>query len=284
MNRIIKIPSVIVATLLLFYGGILIVNHTTDRLSQNTREEDSRISSEKKLLHTQSSSEIQSTPLAGQNLSVENKYDEWCEARDYKDLSEDEVFKQFDSWISGYEKLKCFNEFNYSDHQSGFHDPRKLSQFVTLGEKLSRQRRVVFEKIIRGDPSKALALALPENAVKHLPDRILSNIEKWHNVKVDLHSIHVCYDTRHPEGLIKRFAVLDNGQKVRVWTFGNRTKIKTIEGLSAWGVSMGNDFAMSDKPYREVKKSDGRSVLTFAGEEYPYVNEFEKNLFIEEIS
>ena len=50
--------------------------------------------------------------------------------------------------------------------------------------------------------------------------------------------------------LIIRRAEFRDERKFRLWTFGKREKIITKKGVSAWGISLGDDFAMSDQPFR----------------------------------
>ena len=87
----------------------------------------------------------------------------------------------------------------------------------------------------------------------------------------------------HPEGLIKRFAKLGNGQQVRLWAYGKREKIKTIDGLAIWGVALEDDFALADTAYQETSNQKGRSVIKFAGVDYAYRFESERELFIDEL-
>ena len=207
-------------------------------------------------------SSVQAAPAIS---NIATKYDEWCEAKDYKDLSGHDIFKKFDKWIAGYEKLKSLGDSNLY-----IQDPRKRYQFFALGKKLSLERKEIFQKIIRGDPQKALTMAMPPQSTAGFPDEIKENIESWHSEKVDLKAIHVCYDESHPEGLIKRFALLKNGKKVRVWTYGQRSKIKTVDGLAVWGISLDGDFAVSENSYREQSSESGEKVLEFAGNYHIY--------------
>ena len=94
----------------------------------------------------------------------------------------------------------------------------------------------------------------------------------------------MCFDKNHPEGLVKRFATLSNGMKVKVWTHtAEGSKLKTIDGLGVWGISLGNDFAIAEKSYREIISVEGNPAIEFAGNIYPYDYNSEKELFIEEL-
>ena len=109
-------------------------------------------------------------------------------------------------------------------------------------------------------------------------------LENWLHDYVDLEAMHVCYDPRHPAGLIKRHSILSTGERLRTWTFGQREKMPTVKGLSVWGVRMGSDFAMSDKPYREKITSLGQKLLLFGDLQIPYSKEYEKEFFTSEIA
>ena len=276
--------KVLIPFLLLLVGisGIIFLQ-TKSRLAKQHKKFSQKLSTSENFTSIEkpkaTNSISKASTTAQSSTPALSKYDEWCEAKEYKDLSDHEIFKRFETWIAGFERLSCDVEKNCTLH---IHDPRKLAQFLSLGEKLSLERKKVFEKIIRGDPAKAISMAMTAKSLKGLPQRISKNIETWHSEKVDLDSIHVCYDERHPEGLIKRFAQLSNGQRIRVWTFGEREKIKTVKGLAVWGVSLGEDFAMSEYPYRETN-NEGIKALHFAGMEYPYDDELQKELFIEEL-
>jgi hypothetical protein len=204
--------------------------------------------------------------------------DEWCEAKEYRDLSKDPVFKNFNRWFSDYSQLIC----NLDDN-CGKHDPRKIFQFIKIGEKLALDRRKVFEKIIRGDPQKAISMAYPQNLIESLPRSVSINLESWKSEKINLDSVHVCYDPNHPEGLIKHWAKLQDGQRYRIWTYGKRRKMQSVDNLASWGITLGQDFAMSSHSYREVKTLDGRSAIEFGGKVLSYDNKYEKNLFIDEL-
>tara|TARA_A100001015_G_C14711707_1_gene602331 strand:+ start:219 stop:722 length:504 start_codon:yes stop_codon:yes gene_type:complete len=128
-------------------------------------------------------SSVQSAPAIS---NVATKYDEWREARDYKDLSGHDIFKKFDKWIAGYEKLKNLGDSNFY-----IQDPRKRYQFFALGKKLALERKKILQKIIRGDPNKAISMAMPPEFTAGFPNEIKENMESWHSEKVDLKAIHV---------------------------------------------------------------------------------------------
>jgi len=88
----------------------------------------------------------------------------WCKALEYKDLSSHPVFHKFNLW------LHRFNEINCTDLDvCQTHDPRILRQLVDQGISLSRTRAKIFQQIIRGDPRKAIDMAIPQELIGKLP-------------------------------------------------------------------------------------------------------------------
>ncbi|OUU12713.1 MAG: hypothetical protein CBC00_01570, partial [Verrucomicrobia bacterium TMED40] len=209
-------------------------------------------------------------------------YDEWCQARDYIDLSKDPVFKKFENWIDQYQALTCAIDSNCSTH---LHDPRRVAQFMDEGLKLAKHRAQILQQIIRGDPRKALELALDEmSPVSSLPKPFTEYTEKWVNEFADIEAIHSCYDLNHPKGLIKRWATLDNGERVRAWVYGHRSKLATARGVAVWGIQLGEDIAISDQAYRIVKGKSGNEMSVRIGsQEISFTNDLEKNLLVQDL-
>jgi hypothetical protein len=253
------------------FGLSLVFYHTSKRQSSQ-------------VVHLKKSTALNAKKLSDLKAQVTKRVtnpfvpDEWCEARDYIDLSSEPVFADFNLWMSDYQKVICLLDDNCTKH-----DPRKILKFLKIGEKLAIERKKVFEKIMRGDPQKAILMALPQEITDGLPESISSNLESWKSERINLDSIHVCYDPNHPEGLIKHWAILEDGKKYRVWSHGKRKKIQTVRGIASWGISLGKDFAMSSHSYRDVKTPNGKNAIEFAGKTLGYENNFERDLFIEEI-
>ena len=137
------------------------------------------------------------------NFSQKNDIEKeiWCDVRDYIDLSEEPVFREFSSWLETHLQLNCQKTGNCTDH-----DPRLIANHLSYGEKLARTRAKVLLKIIRGDPRKALKIAISPEVIDSLPTHISSHLEKWESGFVDLHAKHQCFDSTHPGGWIMRHA------------------------------------------------------------------------------
>ena len=129
-------------------------------------------------------------------------------------------------------------------------DPRIKWDLLNRGEKLAKERAPIFKRIIRNDPKKALELAVNEKIYDFLPQNITSHLENWVSTYSNFQAIHVCKDPKMPMGMIMQFAFLPDGTKVEAHTYGKRKFLKTTQGVSIWGVRMGDDMAVSENPYR----------------------------------
>ena len=189
----------------------------------------------------------------------------WCEVRDYKDLSKDPSIVLFQQWIEDFSELTCLHDYSTDESESCLaHDPRILSKMMKVGEKLAVKRKPIFSQIIRGDPEKALNLAISPEIIDRLPKEISDHLEKWESDFINILALNVCYDPLHSNLIVRRAEFRDE-RKYRLWSFGSREKITTKENISAWGISLGDDFAMSDQPFR-VEKTDGDSGSVKVGD------------------
>ncbi len=200
--------------------------------------------------------------------------DVWCRARDYVDLSKHPAILAFDDWLKEIGSLECEKLQGCSEH-----DPRTIFSLLDKGESLARARKEVFLEIMRGDPRKALQTAVSRKTLEVLPGRITRHLEKWESAFADIDAIHVCYDPEHPRGLIKRFAKLDDGRNLRIWTFGERKTFPSVKGLAVWGISLEEDFSVSDKPFELSSGTSGQPQILIGGENIDYPGEVEMELF-----
>ena len=162
------------------------------------------------------------------------------------------------------------------DHQ----DPRALRQFLSAGEKLALARKNEMSNLIRQDPEKVLSLAIEPEVVEKFPPQISSHLEKWENELVDLQTIHGCSLENHSHCEIEMFSKFSDGRNLRTWTYGDRKTPATISGISAWGISLGGEFAMSDSPIQEIaEEGEAAGKLLFGGKELTYNSAAEKEYF-----
>ena len=186
----------------------------------------------------------QFTPSVSIQKSLDLQTEEWCETLTYKDLSQHESILSFENWFQKYEVFQCLNEKNC------IHDPRIKWELLRRGEKMAQERAKIFKRIIRNDPKKALELAIKPNRLKIVPDSISTHLEEWVSVYTDIKAVHICKDPERPMGMIKRFATLPDGQVIETHMYGRRKYLKTTDGVSIWGVKMGDDAAISENAYQ----------------------------------
>ena len=127
-------------------------------------------------------------------------------------------------------------------------------------------------------------MALDEETVSLLPNAMQSLLEEWAHDYVDFQAMHVCYDSAHPAGLIKKHVTFSNGDRFRAWTYGRRNKMPSTMGLAAWGIRLGEDFAMADMAYRQLQSDTGQKFIQLGDSKIPYLHDYEKDLFVSEIS
>ena len=204
-------------------------------------------------------------------------YDEWCEVRDYKDLSGHHIFKEFNGWINQYNEISTAKQQNLN-----IHDVR-YGAFYEKGLKISLERANVLKKIIRGDPRSSLRLAISKDIINRLPAGIRENLETWQADFVDLDAVHVCFDPKHPKGLVKRWVTFTDGRKLRAWVFGKRQNLTTLRGLAIWGIFIGDDMAIGEVPYRTTVGPQQQMLIQLGHKTLSYDKEYEKDFFVREI-
>ncbi|MDA8805939.1 InlB B-repeat-containing protein [Opitutales bacterium] len=258
--------------LLITVSGYFLFKQTEKRIVQQTVSASSKVtkgpvSFEQKL---ESSSTIPSVPKLRNAPVVQAgkanfEKEIWCSVMEYKDLSADPIFDEFLKWLSDYKDLHCRQPGNCQEH-----DPRILSNHLIRGERLARARARTLSEVIRGDPKRALQLAVSSEIIGSLPTTISSHMEKWESDFADITSMHHCFDSEQPGGWIKTVATLSGGQNLRAWTFGKRKRLLTQKGLAVWGISLGNDFAMSENAFRVMEIGTEGGKLFFAQGDVAY--------------
>ena len=216
------------------------------------------------------------TEALNRNAIPKSDREIWCEVKDYQDLSQDPIFAKFSHWLGEYSALNCPTIENCQDH-----DPRMLAHFIGQGKSLARTRAKILKNIIRADPQKALQLAIPEEVIHRLPSEVSLYMEKWESGFVDITCIYHCFDTSTNGGWLMRHAHFDDGRKLRAWTFGKHKRLISTEGIAVWGISLEEDFAVSDNFYRVEEQPSGQGKLWFAGGDVAYESSFEKEFIIQ---
>ena len=122
----------------------------------------------------------------------------------------------------------------------------------------------------------ALSLAVPKETIELLPVEISDEMEKWESDFVNISSIYHCFDSELSSGWLQKTASFSDGRKFRAWTYGKRNRLQTTHGIAVWGISLGQDFAISENAYR-VESLEGESgKIWFAGGDVAYGNAVEK--------
>ncbi|NBQ34799.1 MAG: C-type lectin domain-containing protein, partial [Gammaproteobacteria bacterium] len=163
------------------------------------------------------------------------------------------------------------------------HDPRHLFELLRKGEKLAFERKAVFADIIRGDPETALKLAVPREQLQRLPYNIKQHLESWESGFVDIRSMHLCFTKERPSGYIKTTAQFPDGRNFRTWSYGKRSKLHHKNGLAIWGISLGKDLAISEKPVRVINNTNSTGIIEFAGSSISFTSEAERDLVVHQI-
>ena len=61
------------------------------------------------------------------------------------------------------------------------------------------------------------------------------------------------------------------------------TRVPTKKGLAVWGISLGDDFAMSEDPYRIVSSEQGDDYLVLGDQKIDFEHDYEKRFMMDEI-
>ena len=224
-----------------------------------------------------SSKSIQKTPVPPVHSVKKNpKEDRERAIRILKESSQDPAFVAFSHWLEEFDRFACTEPVNCGDH-----DPRYARNLMVRGESLARARHEKFTKIIATNPKQAIGLAIPESISQKLPLNISRHLEKWQNGLIDVKSWHACKSETHLLCEINQHAIFEDGKIFKLFSYGNRKNLPTLKGLSAWGVSLGDKFAMSEQAIYTPSNSGNAGKLIFAGNELSYFSKAEKNYFEE---
>ena len=186
---------------------------------------------------------------------------EWCRTDDYQDLSQHQSILAFENWLQAYEAFKC------ESLKSCVHDPRFHRQLLIDGENIAKDRKKIFERIIQGDPQKAIELAIEDHRLARLPEKIQIHTERWMHDFADVDSIHMCFNPKEPAGMIVRKAKLQDGSDYQLFVYGKRKSLPTIKKLAIWGVELNGKMAISENSYKlsEIDSSEGDQYILSLG-------------------
>ena len=92
-------------------------------------------------------------------------------------------------------------------------------------------------------------------------------MENWHVTQADLKAVHVCFNHKSP-GTNQRWVTLPDGRTLEAYVYGDRKFLPTVSKLALSGISLGEKFAVSEKPYRVVGPlPDEKLLIQYADSE-----------------
>lgn len=143
--------------------------------------------------------------------------------------------------------------------------PEQRAALLAEGMKLAEARREVLADLIRTDPQRALAAAVPMMVRRGLPQEILNLLEERVSGMGELALLGVTPkpgSTEMPAEAVYRMALV-NGQEYRAHTYGRRDQQNTVAQASLNGIALDGQLAVSESPLRVLEAgetADGRSV------------------------
>ena len=135
--------------------------------------------------------------------------------------------------------------------------PTERAQMLEEGIRLAKERRPVFKDLIKSDPRAALENAVPMVVRQQLPTSVLSLLETRIN---EIGALRVLQGVPMPGeplpmgSMTFREAELKSGKTYRAYVYGEREqKLTWTAGASLNGVVLDSDFAVNEKPTREME-------------------------------
>jgi uncharacterized delta-60 repeat protein len=155
-------------------------------------------------------------------------------------------FKAFTEWTQRY--------LAAADHEG----------LVKEGLQLAAIRREAMVKMIRTNPERALALAVPFMVRKKLPEEVVSMLETRVSGTGEL-ALHAATPApgQKVDQAMFRSALID-GTEYSAFTYGRRTLQTTLPQASIIGVALDGSLAVSESPVRVLEAGetpDGRPIL-----------------------
>ena len=142
----------------------------------------------------------------------------------------------------------------------------------------------MFQRLITQDPEKALELAIPQELSVKLPPSISAHLENWVSGYGNVRTHYDCKAKDHGSCDLERSIETQDGQLKNAHTYGSRNAILNLEGIHYWGVSIGDDMAIAEHPYRVVQERGNQKDIYFAGEKLAFENPAQQNLFAEQMA
>jgi autotransporter-associated beta strand protein len=121
---------------------------------------------------------------------------------------------------------------------------------VPHGIALARERRAALKQLIQADPKSALAHAVPYATRRELPREIIRLLETPVSTTAD-HIVELACGLPGGGSRREQWLTLDNGERLQVFTYGERAEVMSKHNLSVHGIAIDGVIAMHDDPLRE---------------------------------
>lgn len=139
------------------------------------------------------------------------------------------------------------------------------------GESLAQARHAEMVKLVRSDPQRALARALPYSLRKRLPPSLAPYLEQPVDARGALEVIHSVPlpEFKHVH-LPTLYRVTVNQVEYEAFTYGQRQRAPRRTGLPIHGIAVADAkgkklMALSDRPMRRLEEAEARDRLAAAG-------------------
>jgi hypothetical protein len=141
------------------------------------------------------------------------------------------------------------------------------AQKITEGVKLARERRATLRSLIKHDPEQALAHTVPEAVRRALPAEVKSLLEEKVDARGNLIVTAMSFaggDIPKGQTAERTDAVLEDGQRLRAYVYGNREFQPSRYGVPIHGIAVDGVMAVSQWPGRilePIEVADAKQAL-----------------------
>jgi len=134
--------------------------------------------------------------------------------------------------------------------------PETKAGLVPEGVALAKQRRAVLAALIRSDPERALALAVPASIRSQLPEAVSAGLESRVSGIGDFSVLGFLAATNGPAVEPMQRLVRLNGQTYRAFVYGRRLGETTKFGIPLHGIALDGVMAVHEDALRELEADE----------------------------
>ncbi len=156
----------------------------------------------------------------------------------------------FDSWLAAFVST----------------DQAARAAELRRGRALLSGRRAWMEDLIERDPERALEAAVVPSDRAALPVELRALLETPVSAMGAL-EVEVACGLRHGTSQTRRFVELDDGRRLRAFTYGRRLQVPCKDRISINGIEVGGRVAVESKPLRELSAYEREQRGGFAAGE-----------------